>query len=173
MHSFLKATLLATGCLASGAALAADIAHPSVTVTRRYTPVSGYQVGTLRCETASSIGYVVGSRRDVSCVYRPAAGRNAVDLYMGHVNKIGVDVGAQGPGVMAWAVIAHSDDLGPGDLAGKYRGASASAAALIGAGASLLVGGSAATISLQPLSVEGQTGLSVTAGYSSLTLDPI
>jgi len=176
MHALLKAGLVAAGCLASGAALAADLGHPSVTISKHrhyYAPVSGYQIGTLTCETPGSIGYVVGSRREVSCVYRPAAGRNAVDLYMGHINKVGVDVGATGPGVLAWAVVAHSKDLGPGDLAGKYRGASASAAALIGAGANVLVGGSDATISLQPLSLEGQTGLSVAAGYSSLTLNPI
>jgi hypothetical protein len=173
MHAILKAGAAAALCLSAGAASAADLGHPNVTVSKRYQTVSGYQVGTLRCETSGTVGYVVGSRQPVSCVYRPMAGRNAVDLYMGHVNKIGVDVGATGPGVMAWAVVAHSNDLGPGDLAGKYRGASASATAIIGAGANLLVGGSDATISLQPLSVEGSTGLSVTAGYSSLTLDPI
>lgn len=177
-RSVLAAVSAAVLAAASGPAFAADAPdHPSVVISknfgRHYDPVSGYQVGTLTCQTAGTISYIVGSRRDVSCEYRPQAGRNAVDLYMGHVNKIGVDVGATGPGVMAWAVIAHSTDLGPGDLAGKYRGAAASVSALIGGGASLLVGGSSTTVSLQPLSVEGQTGLAIAAGYSSLTLDPI
>ncbi|MFC3692917.1 DUF992 domain-containing protein [Chenggangzhangella methanolivorans] len=178
-------TLLIRSALAAAAlsvaafvlpAVAADDAHPFVTIKkvgRSYEPVSGYQVGTLRCEIPGGIGYIVGSRRDVSCEYRPNVGRNAVDLYMGHMNKIGVDVGKTGLSVLAWAVVAHSKDLGPGDLAGKYRGASASVSALIGGGANVLIGGSDITVSLQPLSVEGQTGLSVAAGYSSLTLNPI
>lgn len=161
--------------LAIGApALAADAIHPRVTIEKgRYAPVSGLQIGTLRCQIDGTIGYVVGSRREASCEYRPLAGRNAVDLYIGRFDKAGVDIGATGPSVMAWAVFAHSTDLGPGDLAGKYRGASASVAALIGGGANVLVGGSDITISLQPLSLEGQTGLSVAAGFSSLRLDPI
>ncbi|MFL1876342.1 DUF992 domain-containing protein [Hansschlegelia beijingensis] len=176
MHATIRAGLVAAGCLAAGAALAADASHPSVTISKQrqyYQPASGYQVGTLTCETPGTIGYVVGSRRELSCVYRPSAGRNAVDLYIGRINKVGVDVGATGPGVLAWAVVAHSNDLGPGDLAGKYLGASASAAALIGVGANVLVGGSDATVSLQPISLEGHTGIAVAAGLSSLTLDPI
>lgn len=181
MTTLIRAAFVAAACslaMPAGAApaVAADAPHPFVTIqksARGYEPVSGYQVGTLRCEMPGGVGYIVGSRREVSCEYRPNAGRNAVDLYMGHMNKIGVDVGATGPSVMAWAVVAHSKDLGPGDLAGKYRGASASVAALIGGGANVMVGGSDITVSLQPLSVEGQTGLSVAAGYSSLTLNPI
>lgn len=166
------AALLALGPVAP--AIAADASYPQVTISKRvYTPVSGFQIGTLRCQIDGGIGYIVGSRREASCEYRPTAGRNAVDLYIGRFDKAGVDIGATGPSVMAWAVFAHSSDLGPGDLAGKYRGASAAVSALIGGGANLLVGGSDITVSLQPLSLEGQTGLSVAAGFASLRLDPI
>lgn len=171
----IKAAVAAAFLMASaGAGVAADAAYPQVTISKRvYTPVSGFQIGTLRCKIDGGIGYIVGSRREASCEYRPTAGRNAVDLYIGRFDKAGVDIGATGPSVMAWAVFAHSNDLGPGDLAGKYRGASAAVSALIGGGANLLVGGSDITVSLQPLSLEGQTGLSVAAGYASLRLDPI
>lgn len=176
MTVLIRAALAAAALSIAAPAIAADASHPFVTIqktTRGYEPVSGYQVGTLRCEIPGGTGYIIGSKRDVSCEYRPNAGRNAVDLYMGSLKKVGVDVGTTGPSVMAWAVIAHSSDLGPGDLAGKYRGASASVSALIGGGANVLVGGSDITVSLQPLSVEGQTGLAAAAGYASLTLNPI
>jgi hypothetical protein len=176
MSTRFAAALLGGALLAPGAAFAADAAHPEITISKsatRYEPVPGWQVGTLRCEIEGGIGYVVGSRREASCEYRPSAGRNAVDLYIGRFDKAGVDIGATGPSVMAWAVVAHSKDLGPGDLAGKYRGASAAVSALIGGGANVLIGGSDITVSLQPLSLEGQTGLSVAAGYASLRLDPI
>lgn len=177
MSRSIKAALAAAALIVAGPALAAESAHPDVTLSkapRGYAePVSGYQIGTLRCEIAGGTGYVVGSRREATCEYRPVAGRNAVDLYMGRFDKAGVDIGTTGPSVMAWAVFAHSRDLGPGDLAGKYRGAAASISALIGGGANVLIGGSDVTVSLQPLSFEGQTGLSVAAGYASLRLDPI
>jgi hypothetical protein len=177
MSRTLTAALLAAASIAGAApAIAADGPHPQITISKsatRYEPVRGYQVGTLRCEIPGGIGYIVGSRREASCEYRPSSGRNAIDLYIGRFDKVGLDIGATGPSVLAWAVIAHSTDLGPGDLAGKYRGASAAVAALIGGGANVLVGGSDITVSLQPLSVEGQTGLSVAAGYASLRLDPI
>ena len=169
----LKAVLAAALVAAAGSALAAD-SHPDVSISKGYyKPVSGVQIGTLRCESAGAIGYVVGSEREMSCEYRPKAGRHAVDLYIGRFDKLGVDLGATGSTVLAWAVVAHSRDLGPGDLAGRYTGASASIAAGIGGGANVLVGGSDITVTLQPLSVEGQTGLSVAAGLSRLTLDPI
>lgn len=178
MNDLLKAALVGAACLASvPPAAAAEPAHPFVTIAKTpgggYRTVEGYQLGTLSCTAPAAMGIGFTSKRALSCEYRPIAGRHAIDLYMGSFKTIGVDIGATGPGVIAWAVVAHSRDLGPGDLAGKYRGASASVAALIGAGANVLVGGSNATVSLQPLSIEGQTGFSLAAGYSSLTLDPI
>jgi hypothetical protein len=40
----------------------------------------------------------------------------------------------------------------------------------VGAGANVLVGGSNKTITLQPVSIQGQTGLNVAAGIASLAL---
>ena len=53
---------------------------------------------------------------------------------------------------------------------GTYVGASASATVGVGVGANALVGGSNNTIALQPLSVQGQTGLGVAAGVAGLEL---
>ncbi|GLK76427.1 hypothetical protein GCM10008171_16810 [Methylopila jiangsuensis] len=168
LKSLAAVAALATGC---GAALAADAVHPSVVIQKEAR--SGVQVGVLSCKSPGSIGYILGSSKELACEYRPAGARYPVDAYLGTLGKIGVDVGATGPSVLQWAVVAHSDAIGPGDLAGSYRGASASAAALVGGGANVLVGGSRSTISLQPLSLEGQTGISVAAGLSTLRLDPI
>ncbi|HKJ60683.1 MAG TPA: DUF992 domain-containing protein, partial [Hyphomicrobiales bacterium] len=56
--------------------------------------------------------------------------------------------------------------------AGTYLGASAEATAGVGGGANVLIGGSNETISLQPLSVQGQTGLNAALGVSEIVLDP-
>lgn len=173
MSTRLKTSLLAAALVVSGAVQAADLGHPNVRISKTRAAESGLQIGTLSCRSPGGIGYLIGSDTDLACEYKPVGARYPIDAYMGRISKVGVDVGATGPSVLKWAVVTHSEDIGPGDLAGKYRGASISAAALIGGGANVLVGGSHSTVSLQPLSFEGQTGISVSAGYSALTLDPI
>jgi hypothetical protein len=69
-------------------------------------------------------------------------------------------------------VFAPTNRVGPGDLAGTYGGVAASATVGVGLGANALVGGSNNTIALQPVSLQGQTGLSVAAGIAGLELRP-
>jgi hypothetical protein len=57
-----------------------------------------------------------------------------------------------------------------GALSGIYGGASAEATVGAGVGANVMVGGSNRTIQLQPLSLQGQTGLNVAAGVSGIEL---
>ena len=57
-------------------------------------------------------------------------------------------------------------------LAGKYVGASGEATVGVGLGANVLVGGSNRTVALQPVSVQGQTGLNLAVGVAGLTLRP-
>ena len=72
--------------------------------------------------------------------------------------------------MIVWGVVAPSASLAPGSLAGNYAGATASAAVGAGLGANALIGGSNQQIALQPLSIEGQTGLNVAAGIASMAL---
>jgi hypothetical protein len=62
--------------------------------------------------------------------------------------------------------------LPEGALAGNYAGVSADAAVGLGVGANALVGGSKNSIVLQPLSVEGQTGINIAVGVAELSLRP-
>ena len=82
--------------------------------------------------------------------------------------NFGVDIGYTQGGVLLWGVFAPSANLAPGGLSGNYVGATGSAT--VGAGANVLVGGSNRTISLQPLSIEGNTGLNVAAGIGAISL---
>jgi hypothetical protein len=68
-------------------------------------------------------------------------------------------------------VVAPTSHLTPGSLAGGYGGVTASATVGVGAGANALVGGNDKSVSLQPLSLEGNTGLNVAAGVASIDLD--
>ena len=121
----------------------------------------GVRVGTLTCNVASGWGFVFGSSKALHCTFATAPGR--AEFYAGTINKFGVDIGYTQGGVLIWAVFAPTANLGPGALNGNYVGATGSATVGVGAGANVLIGGSNSTISLQPLSVEGNTCLLYTS----------
>jgi len=60
--------------------------------------------------------------------------------------------------------------LAKGGLTGQYGGVSANAAIGVGGGANVLIGGSDKTVTLQPVSLQAQTGLNAVAAISGLTL---
>ena len=72
---------------------------------------------------------------------------------------------------MIWAVYAPTTRKF-GALAGHYGGVSGEATVGAGVGANVLVGGSNRTVSLQPVSVQGQTGLNLAVGVAELNLRP-
>jgi hypothetical protein len=90
---------------------------------------------------------------------------------MGSISKFGIDLGATNGGRMVWAVFAPTSARLKGALAGSYAGATAEATVGAGVGANALVGGSNRTITLQPLSVQGQTGLNLAVGVGELRLN--
>jgi hypothetical protein len=128
----------------------------------------GVQVGVLTCDLAGGIGFIVGSSRGVDCTFLPPNG--APQHYVGSINKLGVDIGYLQGGVMIWSVVAPTVNFAPGSLSGSYGGVTATATVGIGIGANVLVGGSANSIALQPVSVEGTTGLNVAAGVAEMTV---
>ena len=126
------------------------------------------KVGVLTCHVEGGWGFVFGSSKDLRCSYRPNKGMN--EHYYGTVNKYGVDIGFTEGGVIIWAVFAPASTMKAGALAGDYAGATASATAAVGAGVHVLIGGFRHSITLQPVSIEGNTGLNVAAGIGALTL---
>jgi len=127
------------------------------------------RVGVLECRVGPGVGMIITSSKALSCRFRPARGGGVRDRYVGTVRRFGLDIGATGAGAIVWAVFAPSS-LGRGALAGTYVGASAEATLGAGLGANVLVGGSNRTISLQPLSVQAQTGLNIAAGVGEIDL---
>ncbi len=130
---------------------------------------SGVKAGVLTCDVASGWGFVFGSTRDLKCTYSDNNG--TVEHYTGRIDKFGVDIGYHAGGIVAWAVLAPTTNVAKGALAGSYGGVTGGAAVGVGASANVLVGNaSGQTISLQPLSVEGMTGLNVAAGIAQIVL---
>jgi hypothetical protein len=150
--------------LAALAALASSIGGANAQQVQRV------QVGVLECRGGASVGFVVGSVTNLGCVLR--AEGMPEDRYIATIRKVGLDLGITQESALAWGVFAPVARLGPGGLSGDYVGAQGSATLGVGVGGNVLVGGSGNSIALQPLSVQGQVGVSIAAGLESLELRP-
>jgi hypothetical protein len=154
----------------AAAALSALSVAPAFAVTMD----QAQEVGRLECIIHGGVGMIIGSSKKLNCTYTPADPNIPKEDYVGRVNKFGLDVGVTGKSVMQWLVLAPTKSgYGPGALAGDYTGASAQATAVVGAGANVLVGGSDRTFTLQPISVQTQTGVNVAAGVTSFHLESV
>ena len=150
--------------------MAAIIAVLAVGVLAVGTPAQAQAVkaGIMTCNVSGGFGFIFGSSRAVNCTFAPDG--VAPQHYVGAINKFGVDIGYVEGAVMAWAVLAPTNNPGPGLLAGTYVGATGSASVGVGVGANVLFGGFGNSVSLQPLSVEGSKGFNVAGGIAEMTL---
>jgi hypothetical protein len=126
------------------------------------------EAGTLTCSGGEGIGLILGSKKSYNCSFKPTSGPK--ESYRASVTKIGLDVGVTGKSVMVWTVLTSSSPLKARALTGNYAGASADVAVGVGGGAKVLVGGSQNSVALQPVSVQGQTGLNLAVGVAELSL---
>jgi len=129
---------------------------------------AGIKVGTLTCTVESGWGLILGSQKDLTCQLKDANGKTA--NYTGDITKLGIDVGYTKGGTMIWSVVAPSKDLKEDALEGSYGGVTAGATAVVGGNLNVLVGGFDKSITLQPISVEGNNGLSITAAVGAMQL---
>jgi hypothetical protein len=129
------------------------------------------KVGTLTCDISGGLGLIITSHKDLTCMFTPSQ-PGSREVYVGSINKFGLDLGATTGGEMVWSVFAPSTRRF-GALAGHYGGASAEATVGAGLGANVLVGGLDRTVTLQPVSVQGQAGLNVAAGVAEMNLRPV
>jgi hypothetical protein len=158
----MRETLLGTMIAGTAASLLAGILAPAVAQSPKLV------AGTLTCQGKGTVGLVLGSQEMLSCKYAPTNGPQ--QSYSATITKIGLDIGVKGASTMVWTVLHSTTSVPAGALAGQYGGVSADASVAVGGGASVLVGGSNNSVSLQPLSVQGQTGLNLAVGVSGLTL---
>jgi len=129
------------------------------------------RAGVLQCQGGQNVGFVVGSVANFECVFR-SDGRRP-DPYIATVRRIGLDLGVTDQTQLSWAVNAPNSRLGRGELAGTYGGVGANASIGVGGGGNFLVGGPANAYALQPISLQGQTGLNVAAGIAGIELEPV
>jgi len=125
------------------------------------------EAGQLACSVGSGPGFIIGSSRPLSCTFAGPAGP---EHYVGSISKLGVDIGYLMGGQILWGVVTSTAYPGPGSLTGSYTGVTASAAVGAGGGANALIGGFNRSFTLQPVSVEGQSGFDVSGGLATINL---
>ena len=118
------------------------------------------------------IGLLVGSSKEATCAFELEDG--GLEEYSGTLGKLGIDIGISGESVIQWLVFTPTgQETGEFALEGEYVGVSAGGSVGLGLGANALIGGSTKAIGLQPFSVEGKSGLNVSAALTRLTLEAV
>jgi len=130
------------------------------------------RAGTLECDVSGGIGLIFVEKQTMTCTFKGAHG-GPPDIYTGKIEEVGITLGATAGGVMVWAVLAAQHSVPEGALAGTYAGVTANASIGIGGGANVLIGGTGRSFVLQPLSLEGQVGINVAGGVTTLTLKDV
>ncbi|MBP0587511.1 DUF992 domain-containing protein, partial [Mycobacterium tuberculosis] len=51
---------------------------------------NGVRIGYLTCDIDGGVGYVLGSAKEVDCVFRSTVGRERSDHYTGAIKKLGL-----------------------------------------------------------------------------------
>ena len=131
------------------------------------------KIGVLECKVVEATGFVVGSTRQIDCVFDPVGGRPS-EHYIGEISRLGIDIGSVKQVRIVWGVLAPTNQRRPGALEGTYVGVSAEATVGVGVGANALIGGFDRSIALNPLSVQSQRkGVDIALGVAGLTLKSV
>jgi hypothetical protein len=140
---------------------------PVVVVT---PPGPSTKVGMLTCSVSPGVGFIIGGRQSLACRFQSSSPSYAPESYLGDITTVGLDIGISGGGSLAWAVFMPTQGPQYGALSGEYVGASAEATFGVGIGGNVLIGGSNRAVTLQPFSVEGDVGVNLAVGVSSMVL---
>lgn len=132
-----------------------------------HTAQARVAIGTLECRSPGTISFIVTLNR-YDCRFFSNNGRTY--RYSASVGRIGYEAGITGRETLVWGVFAPTSRVDHNALRGVYIGAHANATIGAGVGANVLVGGSSRTITLQPVSVEGRTGLSAGISAAGFTI---
>jgi hypothetical protein len=128
------------------------------------------KAGVLSCDVSAGIGMILVQKQKLNCLFSSQQGGPPAP-YVGSITEYGVALGEVAAGHLVWGVLSSVEGVPHGALAGTYAGIGGQATAGVGVGANALIGGSQRAFSLQPVSVEGQTGVNVAAGITAITLE--
>ena len=116
------------------------------------------KIGILSCDVSKGVGEILSRKQSLNCQFKPDGGQP--ENYTGSIDEYGIELGKVDQGHLIWGVASAMRGVPKGALAGKY----------VGVGANALVGGNDQSFSLQPLSVDGETGINIATGVLRVTL---
>jgi hypothetical protein len=126
------------------------------------------KIGILSCDVSKGVGEILARKQSLTCEFKPDGGQP--ETYVGNIDEYGIEIGKVDQGHLIWGVASAMRGVPQGALAGKYVGVGAGASLGVGVGANALVGVNNQSISLQPLSVDGKTGINIATGVVKVTL---
>jgi len=146
---------------------------PSLSFSAEEVSSEGTKIGVLNCKQVpdTRLNLLIRSTADIKCTFKSTAG-GSVERYKGETGVgFGIDLNSKQEENISFGVFSADVKQGSYQLAGKYYGVEASAAAGVGVGAKALVGGNNRSFSLQP-ALSDSSGAGVAAGFSYLYLEP-
>ena len=146
------------------AAVALAVGHADPSSAQRI------KAGVLTCDVSPGIGLIIGSQKEVSCMFSPEL-PGPYEPYIGSITKFGLDIGVSGGAVMVWAVFAGTTG-GPGFLAGDYVGASGDVAIAAGLGAMSSLEGPTGQLHCNPFRSRPRPGSISPLGLRTCLLRP-
>ena len=126
------------------------------------------RAGILQCRGTGYTSYILGSVTDLSCVFSSSGSRP--ERYVATLRRFGADIGTLTSNALTWSVMAPTQQVGRGEIAGNYGGVGAAATVGVGGAVNVLIGGSNNSYALQPVSFQGSTGFNAAGGLAGLEL---
>jgi hypothetical protein len=167
MNRTLTAAVAATLALATGACQQMQQQSPQQINTTNAK--SRIYIGSLTCNVAGGTGYVLGSSKQMNCVFLGKDGVQSAE-YIGTINKFGIDIGYTKALHTIWRVYSLGTERGPRDLAGTYVGEQGTAAAGSQAGGNWLYGGPSAEIGMVAYGVVQDAGYNLATGVAEMSI---
>ena len=173
MSKYLSAAVAA---ILATATAACQTGQPDATAMNKQYADSKVYLGALTCNVSGSTGFVLGSTKDLNCVYLTKDGVS--QAYSGTIRKFGIDLGYTKAGHMVWHVFQIGGLVGgtlstdPKVLVGGFIGEQAQIVAGSGAGGNWLYGGANNQVVLQATDIQGSgsAGYNLATGIASISL---
>ncbi|TAJ88300.1 DUF992 domain-containing protein [Reyranella sp.] len=125
-------------------------------------------IGALSCNIAGGTGYVLGSSKNMDCVFLGRDGHSAE--YTGTINKVGVDIGYTKAVHTVWRVYSLGSDRKPNQLSGTYVGEQSTVAAGGQAGGNWIYGGPNAEIGMVASGIVKDAGYNLATGIAEMSI---
>ena len=163
MNGRLSAALAATLALATGACQ-----QPTASQINQQNSSSRIYIGALSCNVSGSQGYVLGSTKQLDCVFIDKNGTSA--SYTGTIHKYGIDIGYTNAVHSIWRVYSLGSEKSATALSGRYVGEDSTVAAGSQAGGNWLYGGTNREIAMIAAGVVKDAGYNFATGVAELSL---